>query len=85
MFFTSSLHSHVSDGRKTRENVGLFQKEAGDLVTWDVEKAEVLNDFFASVFNSKCCSHTARVAEGKGWNWENEEPPTVGKIRFETA
>jgi len=57
--------------------VDTLQKEAGDLVTQHVEKAEVLNDFFASVFNSKCSSHTAQVAEGKGRDWENEEPPTV--------
>jgi len=59
--------------------VGPLQKEAGDLVTRDVEKAEVLNDFFASVFNSKCSSHTAQVAEGKGGDWESEEPSTVGE------
>jgi len=39
----------------------------------------VLNDFFASVFNSKCSSHTAQVAQGKSRDWENEEPPTVGE------
>jgi len=33
----------------------------------------VLNDFFASVFTSKC----TQVAEGKGRDWENEEPLTV--------
>jgi len=46
--------------------VGPLRKEAGDLATQDVEEAEVLNDFFASVFNSKCSSHTSQVAEGKG-------------------
>jgi len=53
--------------------VGPLWKEAGDLVTQDVEKVEVLNNFFTSVFNSKCSSHTAQVAEGKGRGWENEE------------
>ncbi|GAB0179333.1 mitochondrial enolase superfamily member 1 [Grus japonensis] len=42
-----------------------------------MEKAEVLNDFFASVFTGKCSSHTAQVAEGR--DWENAEPPTVGE------
>jgi len=37
------------------------------------------NDFFASVFNSKCSSHTTQVAERKGRDWENEEPPAVGE------
>jgi len=59
--------------------VGPLRKEAGDLATQDVEKAEVLNDFFASVFNSKCSSYSAQVAEGKVRDWENEEPPTVGE------
>jgi len=54
-----AYYRYVSDRKKTRENVGLLHKEAGDLVTQDVEKAEVLKDFFASVFNSKCSSHTA--------------------------
>jgi len=57
--------------------VGPLRKEAGDLIILDVEKAEVLNEFFASVFNSKCSSHSTQVAEGKGGDWENEEPPTV--------
>jgi len=56
-----------------------LQKQTGDLVTWDTEKAEVLKGFFASVFSSKCSRHTTQVAEGKGRAWENEELPTVGE------
>ncbi|GAB0178494.1 mitochondrial enolase superfamily member 1 [Grus japonensis] len=49
----------------------------GELVTQDMEKAEVLNDFFASVFTGKCLRHTAQVTEDR--DWENAEPPTVGE------
>ncbi|GAB0185675.1 mitochondrial enolase superfamily member 1 [Grus japonensis] len=72
-----SFYRYVSDKRRTREDVGPLRNETGDLVTQDVEKAEVLNDFFASVFTGKCLSHTAQVAEGR--DWENAEPPTVGE------
>ncbi|GAB0209434.1 ubiquitin-associated protein 2 [Grus japonensis] len=74
-----SFYRYVSDKRRTRENVGPLWNETGDLVTQDMEKAEVLNDFFASVFTSKCLSHTAQVTEGKGRDWEHEELPTVGE------
>ncbi|GAB0184042.1 mitochondrial enolase superfamily member 1 [Grus japonensis] len=60
-----------------RENVGPLRNETGDLVTQDMEKAEILNDFFASVFTGKCLSHTAQVAEGRVW--ENAELPTAGE------
>ncbi|GAB0182454.1 mitochondrial enolase superfamily member 1 [Grus japonensis] len=72
-----SFYRYVSDKRRTRKNVGPLQNEMGDLVTQDMEKAEVLNDFFASVFTRKCLSHTAQLTEGR--DWENAEPPTVGE------
>jgi len=74
-----SFHRYISDKRKARENVGPLWKEMGDLVTRDMEKAEVVDDFFASVFTGKCSSHTTQVREGKGRDWENEELPTVGE------
>ena len=46
--------------------MGPLWKETGDLVTRDEEKAEVLNDFFASVFTTKGSSHSAHVAESNG-------------------
>ncbi|GAB0207839.1 mitochondrial enolase superfamily member 1 [Grus japonensis] len=72
-----SFYRYVSEKRKTRENVGPLRNETGDLVTQDMEKAEVLNDFFASVFTGKCLSHTAQITEGR--DWENAELPTVGE------
>ncbi|GAB0208082.1 mitochondrial enolase superfamily member 1 [Grus japonensis] len=72
-----SFYRYVSDKRKTRENVGPLWNDTGNLVTQDMEKAEVLNDFFASVFTGKCLSHTAKASEVKGRDWENEELPTV--------
>jgi len=53
------------------------------MVTRDMEKVEVVNYFFALVFTSKCSSHTTKVADGKGRDWENEELPTVGEDQFE--
>ena len=55
-----SFYKYVGDKRKTRENVGTLPKETGDLVTWDMDKAEVRNDFFASVFTGKCSSPRKR-------------------------
>ncbi|GAB0202852.1 mitochondrial enolase superfamily member 1 [Grus japonensis] len=72
------FYRYVSDKRRTREDVGPLWNETGDKVTQDIEKAEVFNDFFASVFTGKCLSHTAQVTEGKDRDWENAEPPTVG-------
>ncbi|GAB0202899.1 mitochondrial enolase superfamily member 1 [Grus japonensis] len=42
-----------------------------------MEKAEVLNKVFASVFTGKSLSHTAQVTEGR--DWENAELPTAGE------
>ncbi|GAB0207445.1 mitochondrial enolase superfamily member 1 [Grus japonensis] len=66
-----SFYRYVSDKRRTRENVGPLRNETGNRVTQDMEKAEVLNDFFASVFTGKCLSHTVQVAEGRDWRMQN--------------
>lgn len=48
-----------------------LQKETGDLVTWDMQKAEIPRSV-ALVFTSKCSSHAVQASEGKGSEWENE-------------
>jgi len=75
----NEFYRYVSDKRKMRVSVGPLWKQTGNLVTWDTEKTEVSKNFFASVFVSKFSSHNAQAAEGKSRNWDNEEPPTVGK------
>ncbi|KAK4810454.1 LOW QUALITY PROTEIN: hypothetical protein QYF61_004234 [Mycteria americana] len=68
--------------RTTKEDEGNctpLMSKTGDLTTTDMEKAEVLNDFFASVFTGKCSSHAAQLTESKGRDWENEIMPTVGE------
>lgn len=59
--------------------MGPLWKENGDLVTRDTGKAEVFNDFFASAFTGKGCSHTAQAAESKAKNWEKEYLTTVSE------
>lgn len=47
------MYRYISGKRKTRKNVGLLWKETGDLIIWDIEKAEVPDNFFVSVFTGK--------------------------------
>ncbi|KFV13722.1 hypothetical protein N340_01198, partial [Tauraco erythrolophus] len=58
-----NFYRYVSDKKRSKENVGPLWKETGDLATRDMEKAEVLSDFFASVFTGKSFSCTAQVTE----------------------
>ncbi|PKU30798.1 hypothetical protein llap_18899 [Limosa lapponica baueri] len=74
-----TFYRYVRDKGKTKEDVGLLREETGYLVTQNTEKAELLNDFFASLFTGKGSNHTAQIVEGKSRGFENEKPPTVGE------
>jgi len=54
---------YKSDKCKTRENVGPLPNETGDLVRQDIEKAEVLNAVFASIFTSKANLQESQAPE----------------------
>lgn len=49
----NGFSKRISNKKKTRENVGPWLNGAGDLVTEDMENAEVLNIFSTSVFTGK--------------------------------
>lgn len=51
-----------------KERPGKMWKETGDLITQDMEKAEVLNGLFASVFTNKSSGHIVQSIESKEWD-----------------
>lgn len=59
------IYKYFSGKRKTRKNGGPLLKETGDQVTWDSGKAEVLNEFFGSVFNSKTGLQESQVPDAR--------------------
>ncbi|CAM4662215.1 unnamed protein product [Lepidochelys kempii] len=64
----------VGNKKKAKESVGPLLNEGGNLVTEDVEKANVLNAFFASVFTNKVSSQTAALGITK---WGRDGQPSV--------
>ena len=62
-----------------KESVPPLMSETGKLATADKEKAEVLNNFFASVFTGNLSPHPSRV---DGWHEGDQEgkiPPVVSE------
>ncbi|CAM5100848.1 unnamed protein product [Eretmochelys imbricata] len=65
---------YVGNKKKAKESVGPLLNEGGNLVTEDVEKANVLNAFFASVFTNKVSSQTTALGITK---WGRDGQPSV--------
>ncbi|KAJ7412894.1 rna-directed dna polymerase from mobile element jockey-like [Pitangus sulphuratus] len=71
------FYEYVADKTKTRKNVGTFLNEMGDLATWSMEKVEVLNAFFASVFTSNTSLQESQDLKTRRKDWIKEQVPLV--------
>ncbi|CAM5148805.1 unnamed protein product [Eretmochelys imbricata] len=67
---------YISNKKEVKESVRPLLNEGGNLVTEDVEKANVLNAFFASVFTNKVSSQTTALGSTA---WEGGAQPSVEK------
>ncbi|GAB0209898.1 mitochondrial enolase superfamily member 1 [Grus japonensis] len=72
---------YISSKMKTKESMSSLFNGAGDLVTSDREKAEVLDAFFASFFTGKVCPQASQVPEHPSRVWGSEAVATVEEER----
>lgn len=56
---------YIGNKKRTRENLGLLLNQMRNLVTQNMEKAELLNIFFASAFTSKTSLQRSQKQEEK--------------------
>ncbi|KAK4808476.1 hypothetical protein QYF61_005793 [Mycteria americana] len=66
-------YKHIGDKRKAKENRSPSLNEVQDLMTQNMEKAEVLNAFFASVSTNKTGLQESQVPETRGKGWSKED------------
>ncbi|KFR00189.1 hypothetical protein Y956_08025, partial [Nipponia nippon] len=71
------FYRYINQKRKVTESIPPLMSRSGKLVTTDEEKAEVLNNFFASVFTGNLSSRTPRVDGLQDGDWGSKVLPTV--------
>ncbi|GAB0206587.1 hypothetical protein GRJ2_003124300 [Grus japonensis] len=72
---------YISSKRKTKENVGTLLNEVGALVTEEIEKAELVNAAFASVFTAKVDPQESQTLEVGERVLRKEDLPLVEEDR----
>ena len=55
------FYRYVNQKRKVKESIPTLMNKNGGLVSTDEEKAEVLNNLFASVFTGNLSPHPSQV------------------------
>ena len=71
----------VRDKTQVRQGVSDLKTTEGDTVTDDIEKANLLNSFFASVFTQENISNILRIPDRKIYNILNEVSIREGKVK----
>ncbi|KAM6103455.1 uncharacterized protein LJ206_014212 [Theristicus caerulescens] len=71
------FYRYINQKRKVKESIPPLMSKTGKLITTDKEKAEVLNNFFASVFTGNLSPHASRVNGPSDGDQGGKVPLTV--------
>ncbi|PKU47845.1 rna-directed dna polymerase from mobile element jockey-like [Limosa lapponica baueri] len=70
---------YINQKRKVKENIPPLMSKSGELVSTDEEKAEVLNNFFASVFTGNPFPPSSQADGPQVGDQGDKVPPTVSE------
>lgn len=68
---------YMRDKKNTRENLDPLLNKTRDFVKHNMEKAELLNAFFTTVFINMTSLQECQVPETRGKGWTREDVPLM--------